>query len=265
MQPGQGRRACLVAEASRRVSRRAVSDSVFPGAGYILYAWQSSGTYRQLCVALCVKTHPADLGLRTSSRPDCRPVPHAVTSAQRLPARHRTGRMRDCAGSRQVRAIAEARAAGLVLLVNAQWQGGQAISDFGVGPWRRRTEAFVASFVEVYSLRQFRIFGDNVRRARAGLRALRRARRRRPSSEGCLIMLLWQNSMRQSGVNLQGVASTTKARCVHVWQVPGFEQSLQGASTAVRQTLDCCAVMVRGGSDRFGRMCMPPGHLPDSQ
>ena len=51
-----------------------------------------------------------------------------------------------------------------MLLVNAQWQGGQAISDFGVGPWRRRTEAFLGSFVETYSLRQFRIFGDNVRR-----------------------------------------------------------------------------------------------------
>ena len=63
----------------------------------------------------------------------------------------------------QVREIAEARPQGLVLLVNAQWQGGQAISDFGVGPWRRRTEQFLGSFTEVYSLRQFRIFGDNVR------------------------------------------------------------------------------------------------------
>ena len=59
--------------------------------------------------------------------------------------------------------MAEARPEGLVLLVNSQWQGGQAISDFGVGPWRRRTEAFLGSFVETYSLRQFRIFGDNVR------------------------------------------------------------------------------------------------------
>ncbi|KAK9825457.1 hypothetical protein WJX81_003422 [Elliptochloris bilobata] len=68
---------------------------------------------------------------------------------------------------RQVREIAEARSQGLVLLVNAQWQGGQAISDFGVGPWRRRTEAFLGSFTETYSLRQFRIFGDNVRLLKA--------------------------------------------------------------------------------------------------
>lgn len=68
--------------------------------------------------------------------------------------------------------MAEARPQGLVLLVNAQWQGGQAISDFGVGPWRRRTEAFLGSFVETYSLRQFRIFGDNVRRRPSCMRLL---------------------------------------------------------------------------------------------
>ena len=79
-----------------------------------------------------------------------------------------------------------------MLLVNAQWQGGQAISDFGVGPWRRRTEAFVASFVEVYSLRQFRIFGDNVRRARAGACVRSHGREaRRPNGEGCLLTLLY--------------------------------------------------------------------------
>jgi hypothetical protein len=120
---------------------------------------------------------------------------------------------------RQVRQIAEARAEGLVLLVNAQWQGGQAISDFGVGPWRRRTEAFVASFVEVYSLRQFRIFGDNVRRARGPVRVATGAK---PASErrGVFACVVLSSNMRRLSVISQGVASMKKARCVRVWQLP---------------------------------------------
>ncbi len=66
-------------------------------------------------------------------------------------------------GVAQVQELVEARADGLVLMVNSQWQGGQAISDFGFGPWKRRKEEFVATFKEVFVLKQFRIFGDNVR------------------------------------------------------------------------------------------------------
>eukprot|EP00884_Botryococcus_braunii_P015871 jgi/Botrbrau1/2968/Bobra.0026s0035.2 len=62
----------------------------------------------------------------------------------------------------QVQELVEARADGWVLMVNSQWQGGQAISDFGFGPWKRRKEEFVATFKEVFVLKQFRIFGDNV-------------------------------------------------------------------------------------------------------
>lgn len=52
---------------------------------------------------------------------------------------------------------------GLALMINPQWQGGNLVNDFGVGPWRRRSEDFVASFQEVYILKQMRISGDNVR------------------------------------------------------------------------------------------------------
>jgi hypothetical protein len=63
-----------------------------------------------------------------------------------------------------VQELAEARKNdGLVLLINPQWQGGQAVSDFGFGPWKRRKEEFVATFQDVFFLKQFRIFGDNVR------------------------------------------------------------------------------------------------------
>ena len=174
------------------------------------------GFYRQLCIAIYVK-HP---GLQTSSRQLCRPVPHAIkvrNACQRIIAWG--GRATVLGPGRQVRQIAEARAEGLVLLVNAQWQGGQAISDFGVGPWRRRTEAFVASFVEVYSLRQFRIFGDNVRRARGPVRVAMGAR---PASErrGVFACVVLSSNMRRLSVISQGVASMKKARCVHVWQLP---------------------------------------------
>ncbi len=55
---------------------------------------------------------------------------------------------------------------GLALMINPQWQGGNLVNDFGVGPWRRRSEDFVGSFQEVYILKQMRILGDNVRCAR---------------------------------------------------------------------------------------------------
>ena len=37
------------------------------------------------------------------------------------------------------------------------------VSDFGVGPWRKRSEDLVASFEDVYTLKQIRISGDNVK------------------------------------------------------------------------------------------------------
>jgi hypothetical protein len=37
-----------------------------------------------------------------------------------------------------------------VLLINPQWQGGQAVSDFGFGPWKRRKNEFVATFQDVF-------------------------------------------------------------------------------------------------------------------
>lgn len=50
-----------------------------------------------------------------------------------------------------------------LLLVNAQWRSGQVISDFGFGALRKAREAFVSSFVPVYSLQQLRILGEDVR------------------------------------------------------------------------------------------------------
>lgn len=65
---------------------------------------------------------------------------------------------------KQIREIVEGlKDGGLALMINPQWQGGNLVNDFGVGPWRRRSEDFVASFQEVYILKQMRISGDNVR------------------------------------------------------------------------------------------------------
>ena len=52
---------------------------------------------------------------------------------------------------------------GLTVLVNPQWTKGNLVSDFGIGPWRRRNEEFVGSFQQTYVLKQMRISGDNVR------------------------------------------------------------------------------------------------------
>lgn len=54
-------------------------------------------------------------------------------------------------------------AGGLALMINPQWQPGNLVNDFGIGPWRKRSEDFVGSFEEVYCLKQMRIAGDNVR------------------------------------------------------------------------------------------------------
>lgn len=50
-----------------------------------------------------------------------------------------------------------------VLMINPQWQGGQVISDFGIGPWRKANEEFVDSFQDVYFFKQIRITGDDCR------------------------------------------------------------------------------------------------------
>mmetsp|Transcript_15529 Transcript_15529/g.40161 ORF Transcript_15529/g.40161 Transcript_15529/m.40161 type:complete len:325 (-) Transcript_15529:184-1158(-) len=51
----------------------------------------------------------------------------------------------------------------LVLMINPQWQGGQIISDFGIGPWKKASEEFVESFEDVYYFKQTRITGDDCR------------------------------------------------------------------------------------------------------
>jgi hypothetical protein len=69
----------------------------------------------------------------------------------------------------QVRGISERVGSdGLTLLVNPQWTSGNVVSDFGIGPWRRRNEDFVASFEQTYVLKQMRISGDNIRCVLAG-------------------------------------------------------------------------------------------------
>ena len=45
-------------------------------------------------------------------------------------------------------------ATGLTLLINPQWRGGQLVSDWGIGPWRARREAQVASFEQTFCLAQ---------------------------------------------------------------------------------------------------------------
>ena len=56
----------------------------------------------------------------------------------------------------------EAAAGGTATVIcNPQWNltGGQVINDFGVGPWKRRAEAFVDSFAPAYVLEEIRV-GD---------------------------------------------------------------------------------------------------------
>lgn len=74
----------------------------------------------------------------------------------------------------QVREISErvAKEGGLTVLVNPQFTSGNLVSDFGIGPWRRRSEEFVASFEQTYMLKQMRISGDNIRRGAAACLSL---------------------------------------------------------------------------------------------
>ena len=61
----------------------------------------------------------------------------------------------------ELRALAklgDANAAALTLLVNPQWvESGQVISDFGIGPWRRRAEDFLRTFESTYALTESRV------------------------------------------------------------------------------------------------------------
>ncbi|KAG2447762.1 hypothetical protein HYH02_007220 [Chlamydomonas schloesseri] len=56
----------------------------------------------------------------------------------------------------------------LVLIVNPQWETrGNLVSDFGFGARKEASERFIASFADTYSLRQWRVYGDQLRTLRA--------------------------------------------------------------------------------------------------
>ncbi|RMZ52265.1 hypothetical protein APUTEX25_001655, partial [Auxenochlorella protothecoides] len=56
----------------------------------------------------------------------------------------------------------------LLLFINPQWQSeGQVVSDFGFGRTRKQAERFVGTCEEVYVLRRYRVFGDDVRLLRS--------------------------------------------------------------------------------------------------
>jgi hypothetical protein len=61
----------------------------------------------------------------------------------------------------ELRALAklgDANAAAVTLLVNPQWvESGQVISDFGIGPWRRRADDFLRTFESTYALTESRV------------------------------------------------------------------------------------------------------------
>ena len=61
----------------------------------------------------------------------------------------------------ELRALAklgDTNAAAVTLLVNPQWvESGQVISDFGIGPWRRRAEDFLRTFESTYALTESRV------------------------------------------------------------------------------------------------------------
>ena len=65
----------------------------------------------------------------------------------------------------QVKQMPAFQAQQLTMLVNPQWQFGQAVSDFGIGSRRKELEAVLEKFTTVYHLRQLRINGDDVKYA----------------------------------------------------------------------------------------------------
>ena len=69
---------------------------------------------------------------------------------------------------RRLVSLAE-KSGALVLLFNPQWnEAGQVVSDFGIGPWRRRATDFLDTFETTYSLTEMRIGAASTRDPAAG-------------------------------------------------------------------------------------------------
>ena len=65
-----------------------------------------------------------------------------------------------------IRAITEqkSKSGALTLLFNPQWnEAGQVVSDFGIGPWRRKATDFLDTFEAAYSLREVRVGAASTR------------------------------------------------------------------------------------------------------
>lgn len=59
---------------------------------------------------------------------------------------------------RDLAALGDANGTQITLLVNPQWnERGQIVSDFGVGPWRKRATDFLSTFEPTYSLVEYRV------------------------------------------------------------------------------------------------------------
>lgn len=59
---------------------------------------------------------------------------------------------------RDLAALGDANGTSITLLVNPQWnERGQIVSDFGVGPWKKRATDFLSTFEPTYSLAEYRV------------------------------------------------------------------------------------------------------------
>jgi len=59
---------------------------------------------------------------------------------------------------KQIKSLAEDKSIGRLVIVNALWKTqGNLVSEFGIGPWRKANEEFVATFEPTYSLYEQRI------------------------------------------------------------------------------------------------------------
>ena len=59
---------------------------------------------------------------------------------------------------RELAELGDANGTQITLLVNPQWNDvGQVVSDFGVGPWRKKATSFLDTFAAVYSLTEKRV------------------------------------------------------------------------------------------------------------
>ena len=70
-----------------------------------------------------------------------------------------------------LRAITELadKTGAITLLFNPQWnEAGQVVSDFGIGPWRKRSMDFLDTFEKTYSLTELRIGAASTRDPAAG-------------------------------------------------------------------------------------------------